>query len=130
MMRAVLISTYLLLFILPFISHAQQDNREDVLRAEIYVAIMADPRTADLSEEEISQLVESLANEIVAQGVADEYVPPVVTFSTETYPSGYTVYGVQLSETTLYVLVLLGLAAAIALLKHLVDDHRKRIALS
>ena len=53
----------------PIIIHAQT---QDGLRATVRAAILADPRTAELSETDIDVMVAALTEEAAAQGITSE----------------------------------------------------------
>lgn len=59
----------------PAILWAQSTDESAQLRQEIRAAIMADPRSSELSEEEVTIMVESLAGEAERQGVAEDFIP-------------------------------------------------------
>ncbi|PIR82819.1 hypothetical protein COU20_00630 [Candidatus Kaiserbacteria bacterium CG10_big_fil_rev_8_21_14_0_10_59_10] len=94
---------------LPLVLAAQEDRSEE-LHASIRAAILADPRSADMSDEEIAILVNALAAEAEAQGVVHEYLPdpgPVFLEGEAVQPSAAGRIGGVL------VLLILGLAVVV-----------------
>ena len=110
-----------LLCVTPFILRAQEAGADSVvLRSEIRAALLADARSSDLSEEEVAVLVESLASEAEAQGIASEFLPeraPVQAARrlNDSWNS--------LSEPMLYGIVLFSLALAMVLMKRIIESH-------
>ena len=121
--RTVLVLSLLLLLLIPIFVHAQESD-EERLRAEIRAALMQDPRSVALSDEEFDQMVNALTEETIAQGAVNDFVVPV-TFTTVEGENGYVFYGYTVSEPILYGLVLLGLAIGIAAIRFAVDHHRQ-----
>lgn len=109
--------------LLPLFSAAQTDSA-DILRFQIREALLADPRSMELTEEEFDALVESLAVEAETQGVAEEYVPVELTFE-ETAPVAEEASFVspQVTEPVLYGIILFALGVALVLLRRLFDTH-------
>lgn len=58
-----------LLFIVPFIAHAQTETQAD-LQATIRASIQADPRAAGLTDAQLDELAARLTQEAQAQGVS------------------------------------------------------------
>lgn len=109
--------------LLPLFSAAQTDSA-DILRFQIREALLADPRSMELTEEEFDALVESLAVEAETQGVAEEYVPVELTFE-ETAPVAEeaSFASPQVTEPVLYGIILFALGVALVLLRRLFDTH-------
>lgn len=109
--------------LLPLFSGAQTDSA-DILRVQIREALLADPRSMELTEEEFDALVESLAVEAETQGVAEEYVPVELTFE-ETAPVAEeaSFASPQVTEPVLYGIILFALGVALVLLRRLFDTH-------
>lgn len=109
--------------LLPLFSAAQTDSA-DILRVQIREALLADPRSMELTEEEFDALVESLAVEAETQGVAEEYVPVELTFE-ETAPVAEeaSFASPQVTEPVLYGIILFALGVALVLLRRLFDTH-------
>jgi len=61
-----------MMFLLPYVTHAQGAGPDSGLRATIKAAIMADPRAADLPDAQIEAMVDSLEVEAQAKGMTAE----------------------------------------------------------
>jgi|GEM_PF-1691824 len=66
------------LLVLPLLAFAQGEG--EALRAQIRADIIQDPRSAELSPEEVDAMVERLAQEAEASGAAADYLESQSTF--------------------------------------------------
>jgi hypothetical protein len=109
---------------LPSVLSAQEMNNREVLRAEIRAAIEGDPRAIQLSDGELSALVELLAGEAEAMEVAQDYLPPPSSGFAEYVAPLLTPWGQPISRLALYVTILLCLGVALLLLKKMAAHHK------
>ncbi|MBI5456764.1 hypothetical protein HY969_03395 [Candidatus Kaiserbacteria bacterium] len=124
-MKAIAVA-YLGIFIaftaMPAVTSAQEMYQDDssVLRSEIRLALLADARSSELTDEEVAMLVESLAGEAEAQGIAQEFLPErAQTMRADAIANWWE----NLSEPMLYGIVLVALALAMVLMKRIIDSH-------
>jgi hypothetical protein len=113
--------------IVPLIASAQLTaEKEAELQSEIRAALLSDPRTENLTEEELNGLIGALANEAEAQGVVDDYIPPepnfAIWYGESTMP---TLWGYTLSEGMLYAIILVALGIAVVLLRRMMVMHHE-----
>ncbi len=121
--RSAFFALFFVLCSIPVLLLAQESiSSEDatVLRSEIRLALLADARSSDLSEEEVAMLVESLAGEAEAQGIASEFLPEKAPLpGAEAAKKAWD----SLSEPALYGIILVSLALAMVLMKRIIDIH-------
>ena len=119
MKRVVFVAGLLSMLTLPLLSFAQlTSERDSLLHSEIRSALTSDPRSASLSEAELSAMVSALADEAKTQGVVDDYIPPAPTFARlEDLVPTYAVFGYSMTATAiLFIIVLSALLIAMILL--------------
>ncbi len=103
---------------------AQELNDSERLRAEIRTAIMSDPRTQSLAEEEMNAMVEILAGETENQGAVYDFIlPPPPFLNPSTFPIE-TPWGMAISPAILYLIILVSLALAGLILWWALHRHR------
>ncbi len=128
MIRASLCAALVALLIMPAIASAQSLDQEAQLREEFRAALIADPRSASLSDDELNAMVDALSQEAKTQNVVDDYVLPPLPVSEVTiqYFDGIvTPWGAPVLPMTLYGIILACLLVAILLLWWLLHLHRR-----
>ena len=117
---------FVALFVLPFMVRAQgvqSQETQAILRDQIRSAILSDPRSAELSQQELATIVAALAGKVIAQGDAADYLPPPTTFTPSSSDGVIQFAGYPLSIAALYGIVLFSLAIAMISLKKFFHLH-------
>ncbi|QQG38149.1 MAG: hypothetical protein HYS26_01170 [Candidatus Kaiserbacteria bacterium] len=122
---------------LPLFAHAQSDEE---LRSTIRAAIVADPRSASMSEAEIDVMVEALATQAKATGVTARDVESAARASQNTqrrspYASECTSFICKVNEAfgitgnASVIAVAMGVTAAVLLfvIGMLIEHHRRKL---
>lgn len=110
-----------LLLAFPLMVSAQVSQTQ--LRDEIRASILSDPRSAQLSQQELTVLVDALAGKAEAQGVAADFIPPPTTFTPPASDTVGVLWGFPMSQALMYGIVLLSLAIAMISLKKFMHLH-------
>ncbi len=124
----VVASLITILFIAP-IASAQETSSDETLelRATFRSALLSDPRSASLSEEELEAMVTALSEEAVETDSVSDFVLPVLIQRETIEPDSdeiITPWGQPISPLMLYGVILLSLLIAILLLWWLLHLHK------
>lgn len=109
---------------------AHDSALQSALRDEIRSALISDSRSASLSDEEISAMVDALAEQAESQDAVSDFVlPPPSQTASEVAPtfsySLITPWGQPISSAMLYSIILTCLACAALLLWWLLHLHKR-----
>ena len=102
---------FVLAALMPFLAFAQE---EDTLRSTIRADIMSDPRSSEMSPMEIDALVNALATQAEAQGVAQDYLESQNSFDYAVEPPVYE-ESTSLNPTAIAILALVIVVGGVAL---------------
>jgi hypothetical protein len=111
------------------------EDQDILLHHEFRAALLADPRSATMSEGELDLLVNTLIEEAHTQNLASDFVPlpspPPAPMAVSGYEMGVitTPWGYPVSLGFLYSIILLSLAIAGGMLWLLLHLHKKHTSL-
>ncbi len=107
---------------------AQESQSAADLREEFRAALLSDPRTAALSEEDLAAMIDALVEEAEVQQVVSDFLPPISapTYIVESVDDFVTPWGYPVTPPVLFGIILALLALAGVLLRVLLRLHKTK----